>query len=215
MSNWSRGSVICATMLSILAPAVTARLAAQSDTIGDTTSLETLCGRNRAALARGVAGEAYVRAISGIQSCGAMAGEALAQQWQRPPSDSAALAVLAFVSGGVRDRRIYEAARDVATSPGNPTDIRLAAIAVLAAHADASVRLTYVAPKEWSVSARAGVLIERLVHLPNTTPTGAPLPGTVRSDVLSLLARIGEADPDARVQQVSAYVARRMEQHLY
>ncbi len=215
MSDYGRRCLFSTTVLTALSFVASERLAAQNDTIGDTTSLQTFCTRDKATLAHSGSRTAYIQAISNIQSCGALAGEVLAEEWRRPPTDSASLMVLAFVSGGVRDRRIYDAARDVAVSLDAAPVTRLAAIAALAAHADASVRLSYFVPAESSVGTNPGVRIERLTHLPATGPWGPPLPESAFSDVVSLLSRLGDSDPDARVRTVAAYVAKRMRAHAY
>lgn len=128
-----------ALVLAALSLASPVRLTVQADTLGDTTSLRTYCARDRAMLTNPSSGQEYQNALRGIQSCGAMAGKVLAQQWRNPPGDSATVMLLGAVSANVRDQRVYEAARDIAMSSGSSTGIRLAAIATLVAHADSMV----------------------------------------------------------------------------
>jgi hypothetical protein len=209
-----RGFGVYAILLIVLMSARPARLLAQHDVEPDTTSLATFCGRDRAALARGVSGDEYMRVLRSIQSCGRMAGEALAQQWTMPPSDSAAVMLLSAVSANVRDRRIFQAARDVVQSGGATTVVRLAAIATLVAYADSTVRLAYLPPPE-SATSTAPATFGHPLSLFSLPPTGSPLPQSVRSDVIAILGQVGTADPNERVRSVAAYVAKRMKGGVY
>ena len=122
--------------------------------------------------------------------------------------------LLGGVSANVRDRRVYQAARDVALSPGASTTTRLAAIGTLVAHTDSNVQLVYLSNPEPSATHPSGVMSGRLTHLPELAPPGAPLSASVWSEVVSLLGQLGESDPDNRVRSVAAYVAKRMRAHL-
>lgn len=188
---------------------------AQVDSGGDTTSLRTYCGRDRATLARQPVGDDYVRALSGIQSCDGIAGEVLAQQWRTLPADSATVMLLGAVSANVRDQRIYEAVRDIAMSGGAETVARLAAIATLVAYADSTVRLQYFVPPAGVVSAPPGVGFAHPLSEIRTARPGRPLSGSVRSDVVAMLANLGESDANDRVRSVAAYVAKRMKGGMY
>src|SRR5574338_1335074 len=176
-------------------------LPAQDDSVGDTTSLQTFCGRHRAALAHPSSHEAYLGALRSIQVCGAMAGEVLGQQWRHPPEDSATVMLLGDGSASVRDRRLYEAVRDAAMSPGGATTARLAAIAALVAYADSTVRVTYWAIPRSEAVAAPPVSFPRVLHFPSREPWVAPLPLSAWSDVVALLSRLGESDPDDRVRR--------------
>lgn len=205
-------SALVLAALSLVAPV---RLTAQADTLGDTTSLETCCRRDRATLAHHPTGDAYLHALRGIQSCGAMAGEVLAQQWRHPPADTAALTLLGGVSANVRDKRVYLAARRIATSRRVTTNARLATIVTLVAHADSTVRLSYNIWPKSPVDARPNVGFGHPLHSLDHASPDAPLPSSVWSDVVSLLARLGESDPNDDVRTMAEYVAKRLRTHLY
>jgi hypothetical protein len=208
----------CATRAIVLAALTAAGLPplmAQVPDGGDTTSLATYCARDRAALARGVTGDEYIRALSGIQSCDVIAGEVLAHEWQTPPTDSATVMLLGAISANVRDQRLYVSVRRVAMSGTAATDARLAAIATLVTYADSTVLLQYFLPPADAVTAQPGVAFARPTHAISTPRPGRPLAGSVRADVVAMLARLGESDANERVRHVATYVARRMKRGMY
>ena len=203
-------------VLAALAAAVPAQLVAQDPDGGDTTSLATYCARDRAAFARGVTGDEYIRALRSIQSCDVIAGEVLAREWQTPPTDSATVMLLGVVSANVRDQGLYESVRRVAMSGSAATVVRLAAIAALVAYADSTVRLSYIAPPANAVAAPpSGVVFGHPLHDISTPLAGKPLSPSVRSDVIATLTTLGEHDANERVRRVAAYVARRMKSGMY
>jgi hypothetical protein len=202
-------------VLAALAAAVPAQLVAQDPDGGDTTSLATYGARDRAAFARGVTGDEYIRALRSIQSCDVIAGEVLAREWQTPPTDSATVMLLGAISANVRDQRLYESVRRVAMSGSAATVVRLAAIAALVAYADSTVRLQYFAPPADAVTAHPGVGIGHLTHMISVARPGKPLSPSVRSDVIATLTTLGEHDANERVRRVAAYVARRIKSGMY
>lgn len=209
-----RGCVAYVIVLSALTAARPAELLAQDDEGGDTTSLATYCARDRAALARGVTGDEYIHALSGIQSCDVIAGEMLAREWQTPPTDSATVMFLGAISANVRDQRLYEAVRDVAMSGSAETVVRLAAISALVTYADSTVWLEYLAPPAGAISVPPATFGHPLHDISSSRP-GKPLAESVRSDVVEMLAKLGESDANERVRSVAAFVARRMKSGMY
>ena len=68
---------------------------------------------------------------------------------------------------------------------------------------------------ETAVDTRPNVGFGRPLHSLDRASPDAPLPDSIRSDVVLLLARLGKSDANDSVRTIAAYLAKRMRAHLY
>lgn len=136
----------------------------------------------------------------------------IAQQWNAPPQDSAALAALAINSARFRDARVHAAIVAAAKDIAAPRQMRLAAIRALVGHFDQCRFVEFEEGPSPDGGTRYWVWMGSYDGVPPTTQGKMPLPGAVREDVLSTLRHIGEADPDPAVRDVAGRLARSLAQ---
>lgn len=102
-----------------------------------------------------------------LQQCDVTGPDALADAW-RTGVDAEALQTLALASAGLKDARLFATLTEVAQGPTPPPLLRAAAIGVLAAYVDPSVRVRIAregagTSNDWSVS------VGRLSHAIQTS----------------------------------------------
>jgi hypothetical protein len=189
--------VICCLTLSLVLPPT----ASSQDTASPPEEVRLACDSAQQALAREGAASEKVKGIATMQVCGNSGVETLATYWRRPAVDSALLPALADVSGGLNDRRTYQAARAVALNPSRPEAFRLAALKVLVSGFDRKLAVGF--PPVTKPMETSYVALGSISH-PQASRSSQPVGPEAKSDVLSVLAKLAASDPNERIRKVAA-----------
>lgn len=147
-----------------------------------------------------------------IEVCPDEGPHIFASKWLTVADDSGAVATLLHQSARLRDARIYAQLRSTVQDRSRPSVVRVGAMLVLARYVDRynAVWFNEVAPPEGPIR-RVRMPFGSALH-PQVVTGSAPLPKTIRAEVLELLDRIAaEQQAESRsVWYAAAALAKRM-----
>jgi len=139
-------------------------------------------------------------ALERIASCNESGGEVLAALWATPPAQPE-LGRLGHSSAAFLDARLLTAVRSAAADRSNPSAVRVAALAVLAAYVDPHVSPTPAdlkPPSEGQIAQPIGSVDHRV-----QTVGAQPLPEGYAAEIVAFLAGLA-GDSDTTVRYAAA-----------
>lgn len=148
-----------------------------------------------------LSGEAARATLRQIRHCDVSGGPAIARAWGTPSLRAEALELLVFVSWEIHDRRIMDAAIDLARDEGATEELRFGALSVLAAYLDPhhqpGPRTWYESPDQrWpSISGGSSHVFWR--------PGTQPIDAAAQARIVETLREIEAESADVRVQRVA------------
>lgn len=190
----------------MIAMTVFARGNASAQQPNASRATEAHCQELAAKLVNSAATE-YRSSLINLQSCQTeYVTEVLLQQWSNPPADKAAVRQLGVVTGRYGDQRLFDATEQAALNTSFSREQRVSAFRALVAYFNPKTVVEFRRLNETGLSASRYVLIGSVDH-PARENGRQPLRSDSRRQVIDLLKRLSQDDPDPVIRTISRYLS--------
>jgi hypothetical protein len=174
----------------------------------DTPAWRARCSAAVSALEQRQSRPEVIESLRTLINCERSAGEAHSRVWSTPALTTDELKALAYASRSVRDRRIMDAVMSKASDAAASSDVRLAALTVLASYIDPSI-VELREASTWDYPEQRSMIYQsaHARQVRGTVPLGQGYVATI----MDRFAEIAGADPDERLAAAAEFLRKTLE----